>query len=355
MTTCRAIVFNGDGTHELRTFPIPKPPAGGALLRVEAVGMCSSDVAQIAGHKHVPGEVAPVVAGHEIVARVAELSDDAELGVSVGDRVAVDLVMRKGGYEGRLVVYGYTLGLDDGGGLWGGYGEYMCVLPGTNLLKLTDSVPAEHLTVFEPLASAVNWAEISGVKAGDTVVVQGPGHLGLMCVVAAARAGASNIVVTGTSADALRLDAARKAGAHHTIDVDREDAVARVKDLTRGFGANVVMDVTAMSTEAVKQAFEMVAFGGTVLLAGLKNRAPVEIETDHIVMHSLTVKGGSGSTAGSMKAAVDYLNAAKVDTEALLGEVLSLDDFDEGMALLRRDHPDRDAIRVTVRHGPARS
>jgi threonine dehydrogenase-like Zn-dependent dehydrogenase len=312
--------------------------------------MCSSDVAQLNGHKHVPGEVSPVVAGHEIVGRVEELADDADLGVSVGDRVAVDLVLRAGAYKGRLVVYGYTLGLDDQSGLWGGYGEYMTVLPGTGLLKLTKSVPAEHLTFFEPLANAVNWVEAAGIRNGSTVVVQGPGHTGLMCVVAANLAGASTIIATGTSADEVRLEAARAAGAHHTINVDKEDVVARVKEITGGFGAAVVMDVTAMSIQPVQQAFDMVCFGGTVVLAGLKNGAAIPIVTDHIVMNAITVRSGSGSTEESMKTAVSHLNAGRVPTNVLLGEVHSLDNFDEAMALLKREHPEREAFRVTIRH-----
>ena len=89
--TCRAVVFHGDGTWVLRDdFMVPTPPPGGAVLAVEAVGLCHSDVAQLAGHKHVPGEVCPVVPGHEIVGRVHALADDAELGVAVGDRVAVE-------------------------------------------------------------------------------------------------------------------------------------------------------------------------------------------------------------------------------------------------------------------------
>ena len=166
-------------------------PEGGALLKVEAVGMCSSDVMQLAGHKHVPGEVTPIVAGHEIVGRVEELADGADLGVEVGDRVAVDMINRRFAYRGsRLVVYGYTLGLDDESGLWGGYGEYMCVLPGTHLLKLTESLPAEHMTLCEPLANALNFTSLAGVAEGDTVVVLGPGPMGLMCVIAAKAAGA---------------------------------------------------------------------------------------------------------------------------------------------------------------------
>ena len=350
--TCRAVVFNGDGSYEIRDFLKPEPPKGGALLKVEAVGMCSSDVMQLAGHRHVPGEVSPVVAGHEIVGRVEELDDDADLAVSVGDRVAVDLINRNFAYQGnRLVVYGYTLGIDDQSGLWGGYGEYMCVLPGTHLLKLTESLPAEHMTLYEPLANAVNWASLAGVGEGDTVVVLGPGHVGLMCVVAAKAAGASNIIVTGTSADHLRLEAALTAGGQHAIDVDTEDPVERVREITRGRLANVVMEVTSTSTRAVQQAFEMVGFAGTVLLAGLKNRAPVELVTDDIVFRSLTVKGGAGSTEASMRTAAQLINEGKVPTDELLGEVFTLDHFDEAMSLLKREHPERDAIRVTIRHG----
>ena len=350
--TCRAVVFNGDGTYQIREFPKPEPPQGGALLAVEAVGMCSSDVLQLAGHKHVPGEVSPLVAGHEIVARVEKLAADADLGVSVGDRVAVDLINRKFAYRGsRLVVYGYTLGLDDESGLWGGYGEYMCILPGTHLLKLTESLPPEHMTLYEPLANAVHWTSLAGVGEGDTVVVLGPGHVGLMCVVAAKAAGASNIIVTGTSADHLRLEAALEAGAQHAIDVDAEDAVERVRALTRGRLANIVMEVTSMSTQAVQQAFEMVGFAGTVLLAGLKNDAPVELVTDDIVLRGLTVKGGAGSTPDSMRAAAKLINEGNVPTDTLLGEVFTLDGFDEAMSLLKREHPERDAIKVTIRHG----
>ncbi len=192
---CRAVVFNGDGTYELRQFDKPTPPPGGAVIKVEAVGMCTSDLEQLKGNKRTPGEVSPVVAGHEMVGRVEALAKDAQFPVAIGDRVAVDLVLRTSVYHEKLLVYGHTMGLDIHGGLWGGYGEYMCIAPGTNLMKLTESVPAEHLTLFEPLANAVNWVSTAGVRQGDTVLVQGPGHNGLMCIVAAKMAGASSVIV----------------------------------------------------------------------------------------------------------------------------------------------------------------
>ena len=181
--TCRAVVFGGDGTWKLRhDFSVPTPPPGGAVLAVEAVGLCHSDVAQLAGHKHVPGEVSPVVPGHEIVGRVHALADDADLGVAIGDRVAVDIVWYGPPSEDNpfaVRCYGYSFGLDEGAGLWGGYGEYMAVLAGTHLAKLTEDVSAEELTLFEPLSNMVAWLGQAGFQAGQTIVIQGPGHMGL--------------------------------------------------------------------------------------------------------------------------------------------------------------------------------
>ena len=94
VNNCSAVIFNGDGSWERKdNFDIPKPPEGGAVIAVEAVGLCHSDVAQLNGQKHVPGEVSPTVPGHEIVGRVHDLDSDSELGVKIGDRVAVNIVV----------------------------------------------------------------------------------------------------------------------------------------------------------------------------------------------------------------------------------------------------------------------
>lgn len=138
------------------SLPIPNRRRGGAVLQVEAVGLCGSDLAQFHGGVGVPGEKFPVVPG-----------------------------------------------------LWGGYGEQMVLRSRTNLHKLPETIAAEELTMFEPLANAVHWVQRAGVQLGDTVVIQGPGHQGLACLIAARAAGAGLIIVTGTTADAVRFDAAR--------------------------------------------------------------------------------------------------------------------------------------------------
>lgn len=358
MSSCRAAVFAGDGTYEVREFPVPEPPPGGAVLAVEAVGLCASDVAQLHGHKHVPGEVSPLVPGHEIVGRVHALAPDADLGVEVGQRVAVDLVWRCGQcavcksgspYCEQMQVFGYTRGLDEGTGLHGGYGEYMEVEASSHLLPLTDDVPAEELSLFEPLASVANWFGRVHLQPGETVLVQGPGHMGLICAAYAKTRGAGTVIVSGTGADTLRLAAARDVGADHTIDVDAENLVEAVGRITGGAMADVVVDLTDAAAP-VGLALEAVRMGGRVLWAGLKNMAEVTLVSDLVPLKGLTVVGGSGSTAESMREAVAVLNAGDFPTRALLGEVFTLDQLDEAMGLLTRTLPGRDAVRVVLAH-----
>lgn len=350
-STCRGVVFNGDGTYEERAFPIPTPRRGGGVLKVEAVGLCASDVSQLHGHKHVPGEVSPVVPGHEIVGRVHALGPEADFGVEVGQRVGVDLVV-PGGRDGTgMDLYGYTMGPDLEHGLWGGYCEYMGVLGGTHLVPLTDDIPAAELSLFEPLASIINWSDILGLSEHDRLVIQGPGHMGLIAAAyAATQIGVQQIIVTGTSRDGLRLEAARAIGAHHVIDVDAEaDLVGHIQELTHG-GPSAVMELTALATAPVSDSIEMANYGGRILLAGLKDERPVEIVSDHIIFKSLQVLAGAGSTRETMARAGEVLNSATFPTAALRGETYTLDHLDEALAMLERRVPGRDAVRIGLIH-----
>ena len=320
------------------------------MLKIEAVGLCGSDVAQHDGVELVPGaSVFPTVPGHETVGVVWKLGTGSDLGVSEGDRVAVDEVLSVGGPSG-FQVYGYTFDARTPPGLFGGYGEYMVILPGTRLHKLSTSLPAVDQTVFEPLANAVNWVGLAGVGPGDTVVVEGPGHQGLCVLDAALAAGASTVIVTGTAGDGLRLDAARAIGAHHVVDVSEEDPVERVRELTGGAGADVVMDISP-APATVTAAIDLVRFHGRVLLAGLKHFAPIpNFVSDLLVVRGLQVTGGSGFTPESMAAAVDLLERGIAHAAELRGDVFSLDDLDTALALLARTDPTRDAVRVSLVH-----
>ncbi len=347
--TCRAAVFLGDHSYEVREFTVPDPPPGGALLQVEAVGLCGSDVAQYEGIEIVPGAcMFPIVPGHETVGRVVKLAPDAQLGVDEGDRVAVNEILMA---AGPLRLYGYSDMRGDGDvGLWGGYGEYMEIFPGTELHPMSDALPAEQLTLFEPLASAVHWVDIVGVREGETAVVQGPGHQGLAVLEAVLAKQPRQVIVTGTSDDGMRLDAAKEIGASNVVMVDKEDAHTVVYDLTRGIGADVVFDV-ATATATVPMAVDLARDGGRILLAGLKHFAEVPgMVTDHIVLKRLQLFGGAGFTSASMAAAVALIESGDVRADVVSGEVFDLDHIDDAMALLTRGVPGRDAVRVGLKH-----
>lgn len=344
--TCRAGVFPGNGRVEVREFPIPDPPPGGAVLQVEAVGLCGSDVGQFHGVLHLPGAMFPIVPGHEVVGRIMRLAADAQSGVVEGDRVGLDEVLL--GDPMRL--YGFTAMTGDQRlGLWGGYGEYMQLFAGTRLHRLTADIPAEQLTLFEPLANALNWVDAVPVEPGQTVVIQGPGHQGLAVAEAALAAGANPVIVTGTNNDIARLEAAHRLGAHYAINIDATDPKTAVADITGGGMADVVFDI-APAAATVGLSFDLVRPFGTVVLAGLKDWKKVELVTDWIPMKGLRVFGGSGYTPDSMAKAVQLLNQQKLDSGILRGEVFDLDHIEEAMALLTRSLPGRDAVRVGLVH-----
>ena len=363
MPAVRAAVFLGNQQVELRELPRPAPPDGGAVLAVEAVGLCGTDLAQFRGELHLPGACFPIVPGHEIVGRIAAIDRTAAdaWGVREGDRVAVDEVLRCGRCAGcrhfepacsAVGVYGITFGLDQAPGLWGGCAEAMALKPGSIVHRIDGDLPAEDLTLFEPLANAIHWLEVCALRPGETVVVQGPGHMGLACAVAALAAGAGTVIVTGTGRDAVRLAAARALGAAHTIDVDAEDALARVREITGGAMADLVLDVADGATATIPLAVDLARSRGRIALAGFKHGQPVGgLISDRLILKKLTVHGVGGATTASMRTAVAMLAGGRLNVDALRGEVLPLDRIDEALRLLARAVPGRDATRVSLRIG----
>ncbi len=339
----RAIVFRGDGTWEERSFPVPDPQPGGAILRVEATGLCHSDVHQFHGGAGTPrGATFPVVPGHEIVGRIDRISLEAraEWGVDEGDRVAVRTIAIT---PAGIRAYGLDFAVEGDRGLHGGYAEYLELVPGSMVHRLRDDISAAECTVFESLSSAVTWVE--PVRAGDVVVVEGPGHMGLATVVAARAAGAGTVIVTGLAADRLRLDAALAVGADHVVDVEAADPVVRVAELTDGAMADVVVDAASGNPVTVKVGMEMVRRGGTVVVAGFKDRPLDGFDVDAIPMRQITLRPGAGLDTAR---AVELVNSGAVPTATMLGDVFGFADFDEAFALLERRRPGRDTVRAAL-------
>jgi threonine dehydrogenase-like Zn-dependent dehydrogenase len=314
------------------------------VLRVEATGLCHSDVDHFRGHVHTSwGGAFPSIAGHEIVGRIEKISPEAasQWGLAEGDRVAVrELLITPDGNR----IYGHDFSVHEGSGLYGGFAEHLELLPGSQVHKLREDRPAAELTFFEPLSCAVTW--VAPVRRGDTVVIEGPGHMGMATIVAARAAGASSVIVTGTAADAFRLEHALKAGADHVINVQAADPVAQVRELTGGRMADVVIDAASGSPVTVNLAMDLVRKGGHVVIAGMKDEPLQGFHSDWIPTRRITLHPGAGLDAAR---AVALINDGQVPTAELLGDVFPLDQFEEAFALLNRAIPGRDSVRVALR------
>jgi threonine dehydrogenase-like Zn-dependent dehydrogenase len=354
----RAAVQLGPRQIELREFPRPRIGDDDGLLRIEACGICGSDVEQYRGHLRSPG---PMIPGHEPLGIVEEVGERAaeRWGVRPGDRVALEILVpcrscdlcltgRYMSCPNRRASYGYTnIGVEPS--LWGGFSEYVYLHPNAILHPVRADIPADVAVMFNPLGAGVRWTcHLGGTQLGDTVLILGAGQRGLASVIAAKAVGAATVIVTGLSRDGAKLELARELGADHTIDVEREDTVERVREITGGLLADVVLELTPMATQPVLDALQAVRHGGRVVLAGLKGRRSVEMVTDVIINRAITVVGAYGVDSRAYTEAIRLIESGKYPLEKLHTHTFGLDDVAHAIETLAGEVPGESAVHVAI-------
>jgi threonine dehydrogenase-like Zn-dependent dehydrogenase len=351
------------GVRDVRAgeFPLPRIGRDDALLRVEACGICGSDYEQYEGAVRVPY---PLIPGHEPLGVIEEIGDEASRrwGLRAGDRVAVEALLPCGHCaacvqglhtqcrgDGAIPAYGYRP-VSLAPALWGGYASHLYLAPHALLHPVSKEVPAELAVLFNPLGAGFRWAVgLPRLTVGETLVVLGPGQRGLAAVIAARTAGAGCVIVTGLSRDEHKLALARQFGADHTIDVEREDLVRRVREITDGRLADVVVDVTAYAAEAVTQAVEVAKRGGRVVLAGIKGPKPVpDFLSDRVVTKELTLIGAFGVDWPSYEQGIRTVQERWRDLAAMHTHTLLLAEAERGLRLLAGQVPGEQAVHIAL-------
>ena len=277
--TSYASVNIGPGEFEVREFQVPDDiPEDAAILKMEACGICGSDLSGLKPRRVRPegdqefGASGDHIMGHENLGIIYKIGKKAEekWKVHEGERICLEEYVPCGaceycrsddfrfcGTRGGEIRYG-NAPVDLWPALWGGYSQYLYVHPNAVVHKMPANIPAPHAAAFLPFSNGIEWAyEYGEVGIGDAIWIQGPGQQGLAAVIAAKAAGASKIIVSGLSRDARRLEVAKLLGADHTIDVDEEDPVERITDYTGGEGVNVVVNVTGGGKGCVDQAVKV--------------------------------------------------------------------------------------------------
>ena len=316
METGVAAVLVEPRKFELREFSLPEVPEGAALLKLEACGICGSDI-----HGSERLGSGPKILGHENVGVVARLGKGAgeKWKIREGDRIALEEYVPCGHCKwchsddfrfceqtgrGGSLRYGST-SIDTWPSLWGGYSEYMYVHPNAIVHKVPSHIPPAHAAAFLPFSNGIEWAYGYGeVGIGDAILIQGPGQQGLACVIAAKAAGASRIIVSGLSRDSKRLEVARLLGATHTINVDEEDLVQKVKDYTGGDGVEVVVDVTGGGRGTVASAIEVAGMRCNIVLAASGRET---IDVGSFGRRKIVLKQANGHSFKSVELAIQFL------------------------------------------------
>jgi threonine dehydrogenase-like Zn-dependent dehydrogenase len=359
-----AAVRTAARTTELREFPMPDIPDDGALLKVEVAGICGTDVKMYAK----PAIAAPVIMGHENVGTIAKAGRAfvERHGLGEGDRVFVEHYVachrcewcRLGEYRHCEATdwrtnpdarrYGYT-SCENPYHLWGGFAQYMYLPWNAVLHRVPDGVSPELAGIVTPLSNGIEWALYdAGVGFMSTVLIQGPGQQGLSQVVACKQAGAALIVLTGTTRDTARLELGRRLGADHVIDVQREDPLQRVMEITGGAGVDVVLDCTAgagtapilLGIDALKRR------AGTLLVQGELAAFP-DFPLKKLTEKAITIKSARGHSYRAVELALAQRASHRFPLEALTTHEFALPDVDRAIRAVGGEVED-DVIHVSL-------
>jgi threonine dehydrogenase-like Zn-dependent dehydrogenase len=343
-----AAVRTGPGKTDLREFPMPQVPDDGALLKVEVAGICGTDVKMYAK----PVIQAPVIMGHENVGTIVQAGRTflERQGLHLGDRVFVEHYVachrcewcRLGEYRHCELTdwrtnpdarrYGYTSS-ENPYHLWGGFAQYMYLPWNAVLHRVPANVTNEEAGIVTPLSNGIEWALYDcGVGFMSTVLIQGPGQQGLSQVVACRQAGAALVIVTGTTRDAARLELATTLGADHTIDVQAEDALSRVMELTGGKGVDVVLDCTAgagtapvlLGIDALKRR------AGTLLVQGELAAFP-DFPLKKLTEKAITIKSARGHSYRAVEHALAQLASKRFPLDLLTTHLFGLENVDRAI------------------------
>jgi len=267
----------------IREYEVQPLKAGEVLVEVAGAGVCGSDVHMWEGRD--PRTILPIIPGHEGVGRVADLGgpkkDIFGRDLKPGDAVMWErgimcghcyycVVRKQPALCPNRLTYGLSIGCADPPHFQGNYAQYLHLrATGSHMIKLEGVAGDVKPEVLVPAtcsgATAASAVEQCGVRPGDTVVIQGPGPVGLFVLAFVREHGAGDVIVIGTEADKGRLELCREFGATDTLvigELDQEERRQYVLDRTHGVGANVVLDCTGVP-QAMPEGLSLVApYGG---------------------------------------------------------------------------------------------
>lgn len=317
-----------DGAVTVREIAEPAIGPDQVLLDVRAASVCGSDIHMWRERQSWAVKL-PLVLGHEFCGVIAQVGERVK-GFSVGERVACETAAEvcgqcvyclSGNYNLCPHRKGYGAIAD------GAFTRYVVARPQI-LHRIPDGVSFELAALTEPICVAYNaLVEKTTIKPGETVVIQGPGPIGIMALQIARLRGAGTLIMLGADVDRHRLEVAAELGAHHLVNVQREDPVKLVRSLGDGFGADLVVDCTGVS-RALKQSLDLVRPNGRITKIGWGPQ-PLDFSLDPLVGKAVTLQGSFSHTYPTWERALGLIATGQVNLKPVIGGVYPLADWRE--------------------------
>jgi L-iditol 2-dehydrogenase len=324
----------GKGLVEMRDVPEPKMKEDEVLIEVKAVSVCGSDLhIYHDSHPYWP----PMILGHEFSGIITDVGKEVR-GWKIGDRIVSETRIGSCG-ACYICQSGYPQACEQkrpyGIGVDGAYTKYVAG-PARLLHRLPDNIPFEVGAVIEPTAICVTSVlERCGLQAGESVMITGPGPIGLISLAVARAAGVRMAGVTGTTSDeGLRIEKARELGADFTLIADKEDPVPKVLERTQGLGVDILIE-TSGNGKAICQAFEMVRRYGRVCAIGISGKETVPIPYDRGIFKALRYDFCFSSSWTAWETTIGLISKGLLPIQKVITHRLPLEEWEKAFHLLQ--------------------
>jgi L-iditol 2-dehydrogenase len=358
--TMKAWVLDGPEQLSLVEKPVPQPGPAEVLVRIDAVAICGTDVEIIT--KGLPAWIQGglpfnknFTPGHEYMGTVAKVGAGVDE-YGVGDRVAVEIHAGCGrcercrlGMYTSCLNYGLNYGENNKGhranGFTtdGGFAEFAINHVNT-LVHVPDEMSDEEATLIVTAGTAMYGLDVlGGLVAGESLVVTGPGPIGLMSVAVGKALGAQPVILTGTRDSRLKMGI--RLGADHVINVQKENPVEAVKRITGGKGVHYVMECSG-APNALNEAMGMVNRGGRICLAAFPGE-PVPVDLAKLVRNNIYVYGIRGEGRSATHRAAALMAQKRFDAKLMHTHTFPLDEVPTAFRYFRQRI--EDAIKVVVK------
>lgn len=302
----------------------PVPRTGEVLLRIKYVGFCGSDLNTYLGKN--PMVKMPVIPGHEVGAVIEEIGDEVPTGFFKGMNVTVNPYTNCGKCascrNGRVNAceHNETLGVQRNGSM-----QEFLVLPWTKIIPAEGIGPME-CALIEPMSVGFHAVSRGQVTDIDTVVVIGCGMVGLGAIARAVLRGASVIAV---DIDDEKLEIAKELGARYAINSRNENIIQRVREITNGYMADVVIEAVGSHTTYIT-AIDIVSFTGRVVCIGYAQKEVI-FQTKYFVQKELDIRGSRNAMPEDFRAVIQYLKNGNCPKDKLISRITKPENAGEAL------------------------